>query len=550
VAKPTILSVDADPPVRQAVERDLRARYSRDYRVIATGSGDDALDVLRELKLRDDEVALLVADQRMPGMTGIELLEHAVELFPRARRVLLTAYADTEVAIQAINQVRLDHYITKPWDPPEERLYPVLDDLLDDWNAGYRAPFEGVRVVGGRWSRETHTLTRFLAQNQVPYRFLDAASNEGAELLALSGHGVADTPLVLFADGARSVRPSEPEVAERIGLHVHAARPFYDLVIVGAGPAGLAAAVYGASEGLETLLVERQAPGGQAGQSSRIENYLGFPAGLSGADLARRAVTQATRFGAELLVPQEATALLSEDDYHLVRLADGREVSCHAVVVATGVSYRALPVPGAEEVTGAGIYYGASRGEATAHAGQDVHVVGGGNSAGQAALFLGAFAGSVTILVRGEELEGTMSKYLIDEIDATPNVGVRPHTSITGIETTDRRLSALIVSSTGEDRTTERLASGALFVFIGQAPRTDWLAGACERDEQGFILTGRDCGDAPDWPLERARFPLEASVPGVFVAGDVRHGSMKRVASATGEGAMAVRFVHEHLADR
>jgi thioredoxin reductase (NADPH) len=549
VAKPALLTVDDDPQVLYAVEKDLRDHYGRDYRVLSAPSGAEALRLLEQLKLRGDEVALVLSDQRMPGMTGVDLLERAIDLFPRAKRALLTAYADTEVAIRAINTTRLDHYITKPWDPPEERLYPILDDLLGDWLAGFRPSFSGVRIVGGPWSRRTHELKRFLAQNQVPYQYLDASEGEGHELVELAGVEVANLPMVLLTDGTRLENPTTAAVAEKVGLHTRADEPFYDVVIVGAGPAGLAASVYAASEGLTTLLIEREAPGGQAGQSARIENYLGFPAGLSGADLARRAVTQARRFGAELLIPQEATELLLKDPYRVVRLADGSEVSCHALIIATGVGYRRLPVDGADEITGAGLYYGASRIEATTHAGQNVYLVGGGNSAGQAALYLGGFAAHVTILIRQPSLLATMSKYLIDEIDAAPNVTVRPETGVVGLETENERLSGLVLESR-TDQSRETVEAGALFVFIGQAPRTDWTADHLQRDEQGFILSGTDCSDQTGWTLERTRFPLESSVPGVFVAGDVRHDSIKRVASATGEGAMAVRFVHEHLADR
>jgi thioredoxin reductase (NADPH) len=547
MARPTIITVDDDPQVLGAVERDLRARYGGDYRVIPALSGAEALEVLGELRLRGDEVALIISDQRMPEITGVDLLERAMELHPRSKRVLLTAYADTEVAIRAINTTRLDQYITKPWDPPEERLYPVLDDLLDDWLADYRPPFEGVRVIGGRWSRDAHELKRFLARNQVPYEFVDANSEEGRELIGLPTLDLADLPVVILQDGSRFDAANPLDLADHIGLHAHADRPFYDLVIVGAGPAGLAAAVYGASEGLETLLVEREAPGGQAGQSARIENYLGFPSGLSGADLARRAVTQARRFGAELLIPQEAAGVTRDDPYRILRFSDGHEVSCHALVVATGVSYRTLPVEGADRLTGAGLYYGASRIEATTHAGQDVHLVGGGNSAGQAALFLAGFANSVTILVRDSTLATTMSKYLIDEIEAAPNIHVRYRTGIVGLHRADGRLDGLDLETLGEGEQ-EKVASGALFVFIGQAPRTDWVADLVERDEHGFIRTGTDCETVTGWTVDRPRLPLESSVPGVFVAGDVRHDSVKRVASATGEGAMAVRFVHEHLA--
>ncbi len=549
MAKPTILTVDDDPQVLRAVERDLRDHYAADYRVVAAESGDEALDLLRELRLRNDDVALIVSDQRMPGMTGVELLEEAIELHPRAKRTLLTAYADTDVAIRAINSTRLDHYITKPWDPPEERLYPVLDDLLEDWLAEYRPPFTGLRVVAGRWSKDAHELKAFLARNQVPYEFVDATTDEGRELTTLAGTGAAELPLVLLPDGERLEAPSAADLAEHIGLRTQAQAPFYDLVIVGGGPAGLAAAVYGASEGLETLLVEREAPGGQAGQSSKIENYLGFPAGVSGAQLARRAVTQARRFGAELLVPQEAVGVTRKDPYHVVRLADGSEVNCHALLIATGVSYRKLPLAGAEEVLGAGLYYGASTIEANTHRDQRVFVVGGGNSAGQAAMYLSGFAEQVTVVVRGGSLTESMSKYLIDEIETADNVDVRYGQEIVELEREDRRLVGVTIEHR-EDGEREEVPAGAVFVFIGQAPRTEWVSDVVERDEKGFIMSGGDCVETAAWTLDRPRMPLESSVPGIFVAGDVRHGSVKRVASSTGEGAMAVRFVHQHLADR
>lgn len=548
MAKPAILAVDDDRPVLQAVARDLRTQYGREYRVLTAASGRDALELLEELILRNDPVALLLVDQRMPEMTGVEFLEEAIGLFPDVKRALLTAYADTEAAIRAINNARLDYYIMKPWDPPEERLYPILDELLEDWRADYRPPFQGIRVVANRWSREANELKRFLARNQVPYQSLDLdVDDEARQLLSIAEGDVGRLPLVLLADGTPMLQPTPSELAERIGLRTRAELPFYDIVVVGGGPAGLAASVYAASEGLKVLLVEGDAPGGQAGTSSKIDNYLGFPSGLSGAELARRAVTQARRFGVELLVPLQAAAMERNDPYKNVTLSDGSRVSCHALLVATGVQYRRLQAPGVEELTGAGVYYGASRIESTLHQGEDVFVVGGGNSAGQAAMFLSAFARSVTILVRGADLAESMSRYLIDILQAQDNVALRPYSEVVAVSG-EGRLENVSVT----DRRTgkvETLPAGALFVFIGQAPRTEWLGGLVHCDERGFVLSGTDCGPSPKgWTLERPPFPMETTVPGVFVAGDVRHGATPRIASATGEGALAVRFVHQHLA--
>ncbi|MDQ4129759.1 MAG: FAD-dependent oxidoreductase [Actinomycetota bacterium] len=548
MAKPAILAVDDDREVLQAVARDLRTQYGRDYRVLTATSGRDALELLEELTLRNDAVALLLVDQRMPEMTGVEFLEEAIGLFPDVKRALLTAYADTEAAIRAINNARLDYYIMKPWDPPEERLYPILDELLDDWRADYRPPFEGIRVVANRWSREAHELKRFLARNQVPYESLDLdTDDEARRLFAIAEGDVGRLPLVLLEDGSPLMQPTPAELAERVGIRTRAELPFYDFVVVGGGPAGLAASVYAASEGLKVLLVESEAPGGQAGTSSKIDNYLGFPSGLSGAELARRAVTQAKRFGVELLVPLQAAAMERNDPYRNLTLSDGSKVGCHALLVATGVQYRKLQAPGVEELTGAGVYYGASRVEAGVHQGEDVFVVGGGNSAGQAAMFLAAFARSVTMLVRGPDLSESMSQYLIDILEATDNFVLRPYSEVVGVSG-DGRLEKVSVADrrTGE---VETLPAGALFVFIGQAPRTEWLGGLVRCDERGFVLSGTDCGPSPkDWTLERPPFPMETSVPGIFVAGDVRHGATPRIASATGEGALAVRFVHQHLA--
>ncbi|MFZ5871276.1 MAG: FAD-dependent oxidoreductase [Actinomycetota bacterium] len=546
MSSPVLLAVDDDPPVLSAVERDLRDRYAEHYRVLTAPSGEQALDVLRRLRLRDETVALLIVDQRMPGMTGVELLAASRRLFPDAKRVLLTAYADTDAAIRAINDADVQHYLLKPWDPPEERLYPVIDDLLQTWRPP--PPVTNLRVVGHRWSQPSHELREFLARNLVPYRWLEVEANgEAAQLLDVAGVDAKSLPVVVLDDGSVLTAPPLSLLAERIGLRVRAERPAYDLVVIGAGPAGLAAGVYGASEGLSTLVVECNAPGGQAGTSSRIENYLGFPTGLSGADLAMRAREQAIRFGAEILVPAEAVGLRRQDPYQVVRLSDGSEVTASAVVVATGVSYRTLDVPGAAELAGAGVYYGAGRAEALDHAGGNVFIVGGGNSAGQSALFLAQFAASVTVLVRTADLSGTMSRYLVDQLEAHEKVTIQPFTQVVSVSGTSRLDGVRLVGPDGE----RDVAADALFVFIGQAPRTDWLDGVVARDPGGFVLTGTDLGvPAVGWSLDSPPFPLETAVPGVFAAGDVRHGSIKRVASAVGEGAMAVRFTHERLASR
>ena len=551
-SKPILLTVDDDPEVLRAIERDLRRHYGKDYRVLRADAGATALDVLRQIDARGEPVALFLVDQRMPQMSGVEFLEQARAIFPDAKRVLLTAYADTEAAIRAINTVKVDYYSMKPWDPPEEHLYPVLDDLLDDWQAQYRPPFEGLRVIGHRWSADSHALKDFLGRSSVPYHWLDVESNseEARALLHKAGLDDSRLPVVLFADGAHLVEPRMQEVAAKIGGRLRAERPFYDLVIVGGGPAGLAAAVYGASEGLATVLVEREAPGGQAGTSSRIENYLGFPSGLSGGDLARRAVAQARRFGVEILSPQEVAGLRVADPYRYVTLGDGSELACHAVLLATGVQYRTLDVPGVARLTGAGVYYGAALTEALSCAGDDVYIVGGANSAGQAALYFARYARHVVMLVRGGGLAASMSQYLIEEIAAQPTITVRAHSQV--VEACgDASLEWLVIadSATGERET---VPARALFIFIGALPRTDWLDGAVQRDAQGFILSGPDLqrddkGRIPGWTLDRDPFLLETSVPGVFVAGDVRHRSIKRVASGVGEGSIAVQFIHQYL---
>src|ERR1035441_5552847 len=548
MARPILLAVDDDVSVLEAVVQDLRRQYGATYRVMRAASGQAALDTLAQVKTRQEPVALLVSDQRMPGMAGVEFLERAQEIYPDARRVLLTAYADTEVAIRAINTARIHYYLTKPWDPPEEKLYPVLTDLLEDWQAGYRPPFEGLRVIGHRWSLKDHKVRNFLSRNHVPYRWLDIAGNEEAfQLLKDAGLDPDVLPVVLFADGAALVDPETEELAARVGLRVQAEQEFYDMVVVGAGPAGLAAAVYGASEGLRTVVIEPVAPGGQAGSSSRIENYLGFPSGVTGADLGRRAHTQATRFGAEF-VTQRATGLRIEGQYRFLQLADGREVSSHVVLLAPGVQYRKLGIPDADRLTGRGIYYGAALVEAVACKDEGVFVVGGANWAGQAALHFAKFARKVTMLVRGDGLSATMSKYLIDEIGRTSNIVVEPRTQVLEAVGEDRLEALKLNGPKGEFQ----VPATSLFVFIGAAPGTEWLPRSILRDEKGFLLAGPDLrieGKLPEsWREAREPYLLESSVPGVFVAGDVRHGSVKRVASAVGEGSIAVQFVHQYLA--
>jgi thioredoxin reductase (NADPH) len=548
MARPILLAVDDDVSVLEAVVQDLRRQYGVTYRVMRAASGQAGLDTLNQLKTRQEPVALLLSDQRMPGMTGVEFLERAQGVYPDSLRVLLTAYADTEVAIRAINTARIHYYLTKPWDPPEERLYPVLNDLLDDWQADYRPPFEGLHVIGHRWSLKDHKVRNFLSQNHVPYRWLDIAGNgEALELLKNGGLDPDKLPVVLFPDGSALVDPETEALAVRIGLRVQAAQDFYDLIVVGAGPAGLAAAVYGASEGLRTLVIEPMAPGGQAGSSSRIENYLGFPSGLSGADLGRRAHTQATRFGAEF-VTQRAVGLRIDGQYRFVQLADGREVSTHVVLLAPGVQYRKLEIPGASGLTGRGIYYGAALVEAVACKGEEVFVVGGANSAGQAALHFARYARKVTMLVRGIGLSTTMSKYLIDEIEQTSNIVLEPCTQVLEALGEDHLEALKLAGPQGE----YQVPAASLFVFIGAQPGTEWLPASILRDDMGFLLAGPDLrfdGKLPEgWKEQREPFLLESSVPGVFVAGDVRHGSIKRVASAVGEGSIAVQFVHQYLA--
>jgi thioredoxin reductase (NADPH) len=548
MAKPVILAVDDDISVLEAVVQDLRRQYGANYRILRAGSGQAALDICGQLEKRGDTVALFLSDQRMPGMSGVEFLSKAITHFPEAKRALLTAYADTEAAIRAINAAKINYYLTKPWDPPEERLYPVLDDLLESWKQGYVPPFEGLKVVGPRYTLRDHQVRDFLSRNHVPYLWLDPEqSSEGQDLLRRNDLDDRKLPVVFFPDGSALVQPEQSDLASKIGLRTQAAKEFYDLVIIGAGLAGLAAAVYGASEGLRTLLIEEEAPGGQASSSSRIENYLGFPAGLTGADLALRAYTQATRFGAETLT-QRATGVHSENTYNFVQLADGREVSCHVCLVAVGVSYRRLDTPGVDRLTGAGVYYGAALTEAKSCAEEDVFIVGGANSAGQAAMYFSKYARQVTMVVRGDSLEKSMSKYLIDQIAGTSNIKVKTNCQV--VEASgDTRLECLRLSG---PRGEEMCRASGLFIFIGAAPKTDWLPESIMRDANGFVLSGPDLsidGKLPkSWKQPRDPYLLETSMPGVFVAGDVRHGSVKRVASAVGEGSISVQFMHQYLA--
>jgi thioredoxin reductase (NADPH) len=560
MAKPILLAIDDDSSVLDALVQDLRRHYGSRYRVVRAPSGQSALEVSAELKRRGDTVALFLSDQRMPGMSGVELLEKSIPVFPAAKRVLLTAYADTDAAVRAINAAKIHYYLTKPWDPPEEKLYAVLDDLLESWNQDYRPPFEGLRVVGSRWSPDGHRIRDFLSRNHVPYRWLDPgvgqaaqssadrqSKSEGIALLEEYKLDPAKLPVVLFTNGDALVQPQVSELGAKVGLRTLAERDFYDLVIVGAGPAGLGAAVYGASEGLKTLVIEPAAPGGQAGSSSRIENYLGFPAGLSGADLARRATVQATRFGAEFLT-QRATGIRTEGQYRFIQLADGHEVACHCVLIATGVDYRKLDAPGLDELNGAGVYYGAALTEAISCKGEKVFIVGGANSAGQAAMHFAQYSARVVMLVRADSLEKGMSSYLVEQIAATPCIEVRPRTQVIGACARDGHLHTVHLRTPQGD--IEEDAS-ALFIFVGGEPKTDWLPPQILRDARGFVLSGSDlasAGDALQWKLDRPPYLLETSVPGIFVAGDVRHGSLKRVASAVGQGSIVVPFVHEYLA--
>jgi thioredoxin reductase (NADPH) len=516
-------------------------------------SGQTALEIVRELKIRNNPLALFLVDQRMPGMSGVEFLGQAIKIYPEAKRVLLTAYADTEAAIAAINEAGINHYLLKPWDPPEENLYPVLDDLLDDWRADYRPPFEGIRVLGNRWSPDSHQIKDLLARNHIPYRWLDVeTADSDAEVKqlvdSLDTKEKSNLPLLFFPDGTRLIKPQQVEVAEKVGLKTHATEEFYDLLIVGGGPAGLAAAVYGASEGLRTIMIEREAPGGQAGISSKIENYLGFPAGLSGGDLTRRAVAQAKRFGVEILAA-EAEKICVEDTYRCIELTNGSKISCHSLLIATGVQWRKLDATGVERLTGAGIYYGAAMTEAMACRDEDVYITGGANSAGQAAMYFSRYARRVVMLVRGASLNASMSQYLIDQIKQTENIKVEYNSSV--VEAHGKEHLEEISVFCSESSETNTYPANSLFILIGATPHTDWLEGVIERDEHGFILSGADLmrdGKPPkNWNLDRAPGLLETNVPGIFAVGDVRKGSVKRVASGVGEGSVAISFVHQYL---
>jgi len=553
MAVPAILTVDDEPEVLRAVERDLRRKYGKDYRILGANSGNSAIELLQQLKTRGDSLALTVADQRMPQMSGLDVLGYSMQLFPQAKRALLTAYADTNAAIAAINTAKVHYYLLKPWDPPEEKLYPVLDDLLDDWQAGYKAPYSGLRVLGSRWSPSSHQLKDFLGRNQVPYQWTDVEiatpDQEVQQLIPNVDLKSASLPLVVLPSGEVLSNPEVDDLAARLGLRTRAETSFYDFLIVGGGPAGLAAAVYGASEGLKTLLVERSAPGGQAGMSSRIENYLGFPSGLTGADLARRAFTQARRFGAEILSPQEAVGLRVDGPYRFIKLRDGSEISCHALLIASGLSWRKLDIPGVERLQEAGVYYGSSMTEAQLCSGEDVFVVGGANSAGQAAVYFAQFARSVTMLVRSDSLEKGMSQYLIDQIREIPSIRVETESEVVEVHGNGHLESITIANHATESVRTE--STSALFIFIGAVPCTGWLRGLLPMDERGYLLTGallpRD-GDRPKgWKEERDPFIFESVIPGVFAAGDTRHSSIKRVASAVGEGSITVQMVHQYL---
>jgi len=553
--KPVLLTVDDDPDVLRAIERDLKKHYEEKYRVLRADSGKAALDLLGRLQRRNESVALLLVDHRMPQMNGVEMLQEAVKLYPHAKRTLLTAYADTDAAIKAINDVHLHHYLLKPWDPPEQQLFPVLDDLLNDWYANFHPPFDGIRVLGTRWSPQSYDIRNFLARNQVPYQWLDAdAANRDQEVDSLMKSLPPEEiklPLVLFPDGTTVSEPETQDLAERLGLRTRAGLEFYDLAIVGGGPAGLAAAVYGASEGLKTIMVEREAPGGQAGLSSRIENYLGFPSGLTGGDLTRRAVAQARRFGVEIVSPREATALRVDGPYRFLRLNNGTELSCHAMLLATGVQWRKLDVPGIDRLQGAGVYYGGTATEAISCRDEDVYIIGGANSAGQAAMYFSTYAKRVVMLVRGDSLAATMSQYLIEQVQNTNNIQVEYNSRVTEVHGENHLESVSIVCDQTGD--TSRVPASSLFVFIGAEPRTSWLDGTIERNERGFILTGPDLlksGKRPKgWTLERDPGLLETNVPGVFAVGDVRYGSVKRVASGVGEGSIAIQFVHQYLSN-
>ena len=548
MSKPVLLAVDDDREVLSAVERDLRRNYREHYRVLAANSGPEALEAAQEIKRRGGVVALFLVDQRMPEMTGVEFLHEARALHPDAMRVMLTAYADTDAAIAAINQVGLHHYLLKPWDPPEQRLYPILDDLLSEWAGRVRLPFEGIRVAGALWCPESYAAREFLSRNQVPYQWVDIDQDPAMRALVVSMVGEPPkVPVIFFPDGTTLIAPSITELAAKAGLHTLASLPFYDVVIIGGGPAGLANAVYAASEGLRALLIERKAPGGQAGSSSFIENYLGFPGGVTGADLAQRAVAQAKRFGVEMMVGHSVAGVRREDPYRIVTLANGHEVSCHALVIATGMTVRELEVPGVRPLVGAGIYYGAAMSEAALYRGRDVAIVGGANSAGQGALFFSRYARKVTILVRQPALSPWMSRYLVDRIEANPSIQVISRVEVAEACGNGGRLEQVAIRNL-DSGGVQALNVAAMFVYIGTAPHTETFGGFVELDEKGFILTGPDLPRTRRvWPLERDPLMFETSVPGVFAAGDVRHGANRRIAAAVGEGSAAIYSVHKYL---
>ncbi len=550
--KPFILALDDDPAVLRAVERDLKSKFSADYRILAVDAPDKAMDFVQQLTTRGDRIALFLVDQRMPRVSGTEFLLNALALQPDARRVLLTAYADSSAAIDAINKVRLNHYLMKPWEPPEQNLYPILSDLLEDWNATSRESFEGIYVVGTRWSPSTHELKDFLAKSQIPYRWIEPGSTSDPRIAAAVGDSPESLPVLIFADGSILQKPTLPDVAAKLGLTTAPTRDFYDVIIIGAGPAGLACALYCSTEGLRTILVEREAAGGQAGLSSRIENYLGFPAGLSGADLARRGVSQVKRFGTEVLAPVQAESLAVQGEYRVVKLSSGQELVGHSVVIASGVQWRRLDIQGMDRLTGAGVYYGAANTEASSCKGEDVYIVGGANSAGQAAVHFSQYARSVTMLVRAESLSRSMSHYLVGRIQTMPTIKVEPWTEVLEVHGEDR-LTGLTIRH-HDTKTIEQREAGALFIFIGAEPRTDWLEGTICRDGKGFILTGasllRDGKRPPGWTLDRDPALLETNVPGVFAVGDVRNGAVRRVANSVGEGSIVLYFVNQYLANR
>ncbi|SFW86623.1 FAD-dependent oxidoreductase [Chitinophaga sancti] len=550
--QPIILCIDDDPQVLRAIVRDIKNKYRQHYKIISTADVQEALNSLLELKNKGETIAMFISDQRMPVMDGVTFLEKALKFYPDAKRVLLTAYSDTDAAIKAINTVQLDYYLVKPWDPPEDKLYPVIDDLLDDWKSDYHPEFKGIKVVGYQYSRTCHAIKDFLAGNLIPYKWLDVrTTQEACKLLALNGLDEKDVPVIFFEDGTYLSNPSIQETASKVGLNPQIKHEVYDVVIIGAGPAGLAAGVYGASEGLKTLLIEKRAPGGQAGTSSRIENYLGFPKGLSGADLARRAISQAQRLGTEFITPQSVKAIEQKDGYNKVIMEDGTFVNSRSVVITTGVDYRTLDTKGVADFTGAGIYYGAAMTEAPACKDKDVFIVGGGNSAGQAAMYLSKFARNVSILIRREDLSSTMSAYLVDRIVETPNIHVRAFSEVVEARGSDR-LECLVISNIKTGEQTQEHADG-LYIFIGAKPFTEWLEMNIIKNDKGFIETGRDLFTHPEfekiWKQERDPYLLETSCPGIFAAGDVRANAMNRVAAAVGEGSMAISFVHKYLAE-